>query len=331
MSHGRNNIRAIFHVQAPDKGRRLDVFLSAQDPQRSRSQYKKWIESGRVLVNGQRVKCAYVLQKGDEVCVQVVDEAVSTEIIPEPMPLEVLFEDEDMIVVNKPAGLVVHPGAGHATGTLVHGLLAHCSRLASQGAPLRPGIVHRLDQETSGVVVVAKSDAAYLNLIDQFKGHAVRKTYLAFVYGTLPQCSGEIRTLIGRHPTNRKKMAVVDRLGKEAVTFWQVRQSWQDAISLLEVRIVTGRTHQIRVHCQDMGHPVVGDGTYGGGPRRARQIPNPAVQAAVTLHAPRTMLHAWRMALAHPRHGTPMAFEAPVPADFRGLWTALQEAVASPS
>lgn len=327
MPHG-NKVTEIFHIQAPDKGRRLDVFLSAQDPERSRSQYKKWIETGCVLVNGQKVKPAYVLQEGDEVCVHGADEAVSKEIVPEPMPLEVLFEDEDMIVVNKPAGLVVHPGAGHATGTLVHGLLAHCSRLASQGAPQRPGIVHRLDQETSGVVVVAKSDAAYLHLIDQFKGHAVRKTYLAFVYGTLPQSSGEMRTLIGRHPANRKKMAVVERLGKEAVTFWQVRQSWQDAISLLEVRILTGRTHQIRVHCQAMGHPVVGDGTYGGGLRRAHRIPNPAVQAAVVAHAHRTMLHAWRLALVHPRYGTPMAFEAPVPHDFHGLWKALEDAVA---
>lgn len=330
MPH-RNQVTKIFHVQAPDEGRRLDVFLSAQDPQRSRSQFKRWIDMGCVLVNGRKVKPAYMLQEGDEVCVHGVDDEGAGAIFPEPMSLEVLFEDGDMIVVNKPAGLVVHPGAGHFSGTLVHGLLAHCGHLASQGAPLRPGIVHRLDQETSGVVVVAKSDAAYLHLIDQFKDHAVRKTYLAFVYGTLSQSSGEMRSLIGRHPIHRKKMAVVERLGKEAVTFWQVRQSWQDAVSLLQVRILTGRTHQIRVHCQAMGHPVVGDGTYGGGPRRAHQIPHPATRAAVAAHARRTMLHAWRLSLVHPRDGTPMAFEAPIPADFQGLWNALERAVASRS
>lgn len=330
MPH-RNQMTTIFHVQAPDTGRRLDVFLSARDPQRSRSQYRKWIDTGCVLVNGRKVKPAYVLQEGDEVCVHGADEEGAGAMLPEPMPLEVLFEDGDMIVVNKPAGLVVHPGAGHFSGTLVHGLLAHCGQLASQGAPLRPGIVHRLDQETSGVVVVAKKDAAYLHLIDQFRNHAVRKTYLAFVYGAMSQSLGEMRTLIGRHPTHRKKMAVVERLGKEAVTFWQVRQSWQDVVSLLEVRILTGRTHQIRVHCQAMGHPVVGDGTYGGGPRRAHQISHPAIRAAVAAHVRRTMLHAWRLAFTHPHDGTPMAFEAPIPPDFQGFWKALEHAVTSRS
>ncbi len=316
-----------FHIQAPDKGRRLDVFLSAQDPERSRSQYKKWIEAGLVLVNGQKVKPAYVLQENDQVSVDSFEADDASEIIPEFMPLDVLFEDDDVIVVNKPAGLVVHPGAGHRTGTLVHGLLAHCPRLATQGAPLRPGIVHRLDQETSGVLVAAKSDAAYLHLIEQFKKHEVQKTYLAYVYGKPSPPSGQLHTLIGRHETYRKKMAVVDRLGKEAITLYQVRRSWQEAVSLLEVRILTGRTHQIRVHCQAMGHPVVGDGTYGGGRRRAQQISQVEIRAAVCAHAHRTMLHAWRLTLTHPRQGTSMTFDAPVPQDFQNLWNALQEGV----
>lgn len=315
----------IYRVQAPDAGRRLDVFLSACDSDRSRSQYKKWIEAGNVLVNGTPVKPGYVLQAGDEIAVWDVDGPGSGDLVPEPMPLHVLFEDDDLIVVDKPSGLVVHPGAGHDRGTLVHGLLAHCTRLARQGAPLRPGIVHRLDQETSGVLVVAKSDGAYLDLVEQFKSHEVRKTYLAFVYGRFPEPSGEMRTRIGRHPKDRKKMAVVERLGKEAVTFWRVRQTWLDVVSLLEVRILTGRTHQIRVHCHAMNHPVVGDETYGGGIRRAQRLPHPGVRAAVLTHARRTMLHAWRLALRHPRTGDKLTFEAPMPRDFVELYAALEE------
>ncbi len=321
----------IFHVQAPDSGQRLDVFLSARDPDRSRSQYKKWIEAGHVLVNGARVKTSYVLQAGDEVAVWDMEPSGTGDMVPEPMALRVLFEDDDLIVVDKPSGLVVHPGAGHERGTLVHGLLAHCARLASQGAPLRPGIVHRLDQETSGVLVVAKTDGAYLDLIEQFKAHEVQKTYLAFVYGRFSQSSGEMHTRIGRHPKDRKKMAVVTRLGKEAVTLWRVRQVWLDLVSLLEVRILTGRTHQIRVHCHAMGRPVVGDETYGGGLRRAQRLPNPAVRQAVLRHARRTMLHAWRLALRHPRTGEELHFEAPLPEDFSNLAAALQEAATSSS
>lgn len=322
----------IVHVQAPDKGQRLDVFLSARDPDRSRSQYKKWIEAGEVLVNGARVKPGYVVQAGDEIAVRGVDPQGAGELVPEPMPIHVLFEDDEIIAVNKPAGLVVHPGAGHERGTLVHGLLAHCPRLASQGAPLRPGIVHRLDQETSGVLVVAKTDGAYLNLIEQFKGRTVRKTYGAFVYGRFGEPCGEMRTQIGRHPKDRKKMAVVERLGKEAVTFWRVRRTWVDLVALLEVRILTGRTHQIRVHCHAMNRPVVGDETYGGGLRRAQRLPNPVVRAAVLAHAHRTMLHAWRLSLKHPRTGEELHLEAPWPRDFLDLEAALQEAVpASPA
>jgi 23S rRNA pseudouridine1911/1915/1917 synthase len=319
----------IVHVQAPDKGQRLDVFLSARDPDRSRSQYKKWIEAGHVLVNGARVKPGYGVQPGDEIAVRAMEPSGLRDLVPEPMMLHVLFEDDDLIVVNKPAGLVVHPGAGHERGTLVHGLLAHCPRLASQGAPLRPGIVHRLDQETSGVVVVAKSDAAYLNLIEQFKGREVRKTYCAFVYGRFREPCGELRTKIGRHPKDRKKMAVVERLGKEAVTFWRVRRAWLDLVSLLEVRILTGRTHQIRVHCHAMNRPVVGDETYGGGMRRAQRLENPALRAAVLAHVHRTMLHAWRLSLKHPRTGEDLHFEAPLPHDFLDLEAALEAAVAA--
>lgn len=320
----------ILHVQASETGRRLDVFLSTRDPDRSRSQYKKWIEAGNVLVNGERVKPSYVLQAGDEIAVQGMESSGTEELVPEPMPLHVLFEDDDLLVVDKPSGLVVHPGAGHDRGTLVHGLLAHCPRLASQGAPLRPGIVHRLDQETSGVLVVAKSDGAYLDLIEQFKGHEVRKTYIAFVYGRFSLSSGEMRTKIGRHPKDRKKMAVVDRLGKEAVTFWRVRRVWLDLVSLLEVRILTGRTHQIRVHCHAMNHPVVGDETYGGGVRRAQRLPRPAVRDAVLTHARRTMLHAWRLTLKHPRTRKECHFEAPLPHDFLNLSVALDKAAALP-
>lgn len=318
-----------YQVQAQEAGQRLDLFLASKDAGTSRSQFKKWIEEGRVLLNGRTAKPRHPVQAGDEVRVRVPEPA-GPEITPESLPLHILYEDEHVVVVNKAPGVVVHPGAGHASGTLVHGLLDHCGRLAAQGSPLRPGIVHRLDRETSGVLVVAKSDRAYLRLIQQFKEHRIRKTYLAFVHGRPRPEKGELRTLIGRHPIDRKRMAVVDRNGKEAVTQWRTVTSWNDQVALLDVRILTGRTHQIRVHCQHLGHPLLGDPTYGGGKRKSRALTHPRIRDAVLHQAQRTMLHARRLELEHPVTGAPLVWEAPEPEDFLSLRTALDAAVRDP-
>jgi 23S rRNA pseudouridine1911/1915/1917 synthase len=238
------------------------------------------------------------------------------------MPLEILFEDDHLIVLNKRPGLVVHPGAGHRDGTLVHGLLAHTSRLATQGSPLRPGIVHRLDQFTSGAMVVAKSDVAYLGLIRQFKDHQVGKEYLAIVYGLFKERRGEIRTGIDRHAIDRRKMAVVHSRGREAISQWEVEEEFGEA-SLIRIRIRTGRTHQIRVHLSHMQHPVVGDSTYGGGKRRAGSVRSAGLRQLLAA-VERQMLHARRLSFSHPVTGGPLSLAAEPPADFLDLLRALR-------
>ena len=245
------------------------------------------------------------------------EEAVGDILTPQPMPLEILYEDDDILVLAKAVGIVVHPGAGNEEGTLVHGVLARCPRLASQGAPRRPGIVHRLDRDTSGALVIAKTELAYLSLIEQFKGHEVRKEYVALVYGRMPERSGEVRTLMGRHPVHRKKMAVLEKGGREAVTLWMVEREWQE-LSLLKVNIETGRTHQIRVHLSHLQHPVAGDEVYGGGKRRARLLHSKSMQDLL-LQVSRQMLHARHLAFRHPRTNRELSFTAPLPADFADL------------
>jgi 23S rRNA pseudouridine1911/1915/1917 synthase len=308
-------------IQAEAVGRRLDVFLSLQRSDFSRSHFKKMIQDGGVLVNGAATKPSYEARTGDRVAVWLPLPAEQQQLTPQALPLKILFEDHDLLVVNKDPGIVVHPGAGHADGTLVHGLLAHCSRLALQGAPLRPGIVHRLDQGTSGVIVVAKSELAYLGLIQQFKQHSVAKEYLALVYGALALPCGEIRTLLDRHPGDRKKMAVVQGRGREAITRWQVEQEWGE-VTLLRVAIETGRTHQIRVHLSHLQHPVVGDSVYGGGKRRARALKAGPLRDLL-LPVERQMLHAWQLAIDHPRNHERLRFEAPLAQDFASLLEAL--------
>ena len=301
-----------------DAGQRLDSFLCRLIEGFSRSQFKKSIQQGEVLVNNRRSKPSYELKAGDAVRVLLPSAKRDGDLVPEEMPLDILFEDEEILVINKAPGIVVHPGAGHDNGTLVHGILAHCPRLAIQGAPKRPGIVHRLDRDTSGAMVVAKSERAYLSLIRQFKEHKVQKEYLALVYGMVSQQQGEIRLPLGRHPVERKKVAVVQYKGREAITRWQLKKQWQQAVALLLVTIETGRTHQIRVHFSYMNHPVVGDQTYGGGKKRARSIKQKELQDLL-LGVDRQMLHAWRLALDHPISGTRLSFEAPLPIDFKDL------------
>lgn len=304
-------------VSAEQQGRRIDLFLSELIPELSRSHIQKLIREGQVRVNGVIVKPSYEARMGDSVLADIPEPDPDAALIPEPMPLAVLYEDEDLIVINKPPGLVVHPGAGHSEGTLVHGLLAHSPRLAVQGSPLRPGIVHRLDKDTSGALVIAKSERAYLDLIKQFKEHGVKKEYLALVHGSPARREGEIRTLLGRHPTDRKKICVLTSGGREAVSHWMVIKNWRDA-SLLRVDIETGRTHQIRVHLSYINHPVIGDETYGGGARRAKMVKSGAIRALL-LTARRQMLHARRLEFRHPARGEAIVAIAPLPDDFRQI------------
>ena len=306
-----------FVVSNEQNGQRVDLFLSRVIPDLSRSHFKKLIKQDLVLVNGAPVKPSYETRAGDRIVAKVPAQGPDDILKPEPMRLDILFEDEDMLIVNKAPGLVVHPGAGHAEGTLVHGLLAHSPRLAVQGSPLRPGIVHRLDKDTSGALVVAKSERAYLNLVKQFKERGVRKEYLALVYDSPAKSEGEISSLLGRDPAHRKKIAVLEKRGRSALSRWRIEKSWGET-SLLKVRIETGRTHQIRVHLSHVGHPVVGDEIYGGGGKRARHVKSAPVRDLL-LGTKRQMLHAIRLEFTHPVTGTVVSVDAPLPDDFREL------------
>ena len=283
---------------------RLDAWLAAAHPALSRSRWKQLIEAGHVFLNGAPVlKANAALASGDELrCVLPDPEPVG--LVAADIPLAILYEDADLIVLDKPAGLVVHPAPGHAADTLVNALLHHCADLQGIGGELRPGIVHRLDKDTSGVLVVAKTEAAVAGLVAQFSAHAVRKEYLALVWGALKKPSGTVDLPVGRHSVHRQKMAVTEK-GRAAVTHYETLAAGPLA-ALLRVRIETGRTHQIRVHLAHLGHPVVGDATYG----RARHgLP-------ADLKIPRQMLHAHVLEIVHPRTGRPLAFTAPPPADF---------------
>jgi 23S rRNA pseudouridine1911/1915/1917 synthase len=313
----KNDHEYSFSVSHEQSGQRLDLLLSRVIADFSRSRFKKLIDEDLVLVNGVPARPSYVTRAGDLIVAKVPEPGPAEVLKPEPMSLDILFEDEDLLIVNKAPGLVVHPGAGHVEGTLVHGLLAHSPRLALQGSPLRPGIVHRLDKNTSGALVIAKSERAYLNLVRQFRERGVRKEYLALVYGSPSKSEGEISSLLGRHPTDRKKIAVLKNRGREALSRWRVENDWGEA-ALLKVQTETGRTHQIRVHLSHIGHPVVGDETYGGGRRRAKSVKS-ATARDLLLGAQRQMLHAIRLEFTHPVSGEAVLANAPLPEDFREL------------
>jgi 23S rRNA pseudouridine1911/1915/1917 synthase len=301
-------------------GLRLDRFLAAAGRGWSRSQVARWIETGHVTRNGRATKRADLLATGDEI--EVTPPAVvSSTLLAEPIPLEVIFEDEAMIVVNKPPGLVVHPAAGNPTGTLVNALLAHCRDLSGIGGVERPGIVHRLDKDTSGVLVAAKTDAAHRALSLAFRWRTTEKRYLAVAYGSPRSDEGVVDAPIARHPSDRKRMAVV-RGGRAARTQWRVSERL-DGVFVVECRPVTGRTHQIRVHLAHVGHAIVGDPVYAG--RQWRELRDPR-RAALCRDFPRQALHAWKLAITHPLTGAPMTFEAPLPADVAGLLSALRGA-----
>jgi 23S rRNA pseudouridine1911/1915/1917 synthase len=306
-------------VPADAAGQRLDRFLAALADEDegdarvltlSRARLQKLIVAGEITLDGRRVKRAATLRGGESVRV-ALPEPAPTALVPEPMALEILYEDDDVIAVAKPAGLVVHPGAGHARGTLVHGLLAHCRFLSGVGGVERPGIVHRLDRDTSGVVIVAKNDRAHHGLAGQFAARTVRKRYLAFVLGEPAPREATIDTLYGRHPTVRTRFTGRARQGKRAITRYRVVAS-RDGVSRLEVEIATGRTHQIRVHLSERGHPVLLDPEYGG--RDLRRISDVALRE-VAHRVGRQALHAARLELDHPVSGAPLCLVAPVPAE----------------
>ena len=295
---------------------RLDKFLSEKLPAHSRGEFQRLIEAGVILINGRPAKITHHPRAGESIEIHW-PETQPAEALPEEIPLHVLFEDADLLVLNKPPGLVVHPAAGHATGTLVNALLHHCAgQLSGIGGVARPGIVHRLDKDTSGCLVVAKNDAAHLALSAQFAARKVEKVYHAIVCGKLAKNEGAINASIARHAVQRKKMSVVTRGGREALTTYRVLEPLAGAM-LVEARIQTGRTHQIRVHFQHLGHPLVGDVTYG--PR-----PNQRLAESVHCKASRQMLHARRLVFVHPRTTKPIAVEAPWPEDFEETLQALR-------
>jgi len=298
-------------AEQADEGKRLDVYV-AERLALSRSAVQRLIDEGWVLVNGGRQKPGRRVKAGDVVAV-TIPEPEPLDTLPEGLPIDILYEDEDIIVVNKPRGLVVHPGAGNWSGTLVNRLLAHCKDLSGIGGKIRPGIVHRLDKDTSGVIVAAKNDAAHLALARDLKQRRVEKTYLAIVHGTPKEERGTINAPIGRHPTHRKKMAVLpEGQGRPAITHYEVIERLQ-GYALLKLNPVTGRTHQIRVHLAHIGYPVVGDAVYG----RRKDALGMSGQA----------LHAASLAFEHPRTRERMQFAAPLPDDMARVLARLREGV----
>ncbi len=243
-------------------------------------------------------------------------------LLPEPLDFQVLFEDASIIVVNKPAGMVVHPAPGHGSGTMVHGLLHRFPDMEGIGGEMRPGIVHRLDKDTSGALVVAKNQAAHMQLSAQFKSRNIDKHYLGIVYGTFDRQQGVIDLPIGRHPSERKKMSVMTRRPRNAETRWRIREAFCD-ITLLDLKILTGRTHQIRVHCAAIQHPLVGDPVYG--PRKGRRPVKSKVVEDILEPVARQMLHAFRIELDHPVSGERLRFEAPIPEDMAALIHGLRQ------
>ena len=301
-----------FVVPAEHDGLRLDRFAAISGGW-SRSQVARWIADGLVSRNGRAAKPAVLLQVGDVVEVSP-PAAVPSEVMPLEIPLDVLYEDEHLIVINKPPGLVVHPAAGNPDGTLVNALLAHCHDLSGIGGVERPGIVHRLDKDTSGVLIAAKNDGAHRALSLSFRWRTTEKRYLCVVYGVPARDEGVVDAPIARHQSERKRMAVVPG-GRISRTLWWVRERFAGA-ALVECRPVTGRTHQIRVHMAHIGHALVGDQVYAG--KQWRAIAN--AELAARCHAfPRQALHAWRLTVTHPVSGATMTFEAPLPADVREL------------
>lgn len=308
MNHEPDRIR-IFRVTVHDQNERLDQFLASHEAGLTRSRAQELIRRGCVRVNDGAVKSSYRLKTGDVIALSLPP-ARPYHLEPERVEFGVIHEDGSLIVVNKPAGVVIHPAPGHHTGTLVHGLLQHCRDLSGIGGELRPGIVHRLDKDTSGLMVVAKNDEAHAFLSDQFKAKKVTKQYLAIVHGILKGECGTIDLPIGRHPVRRKEMSVVPSGGRRAVTHWSKKEELSATFSLVVVTPMTGRTHQIRVHLAHAGYPIIGDPVYGY--RKGwwkKHFPRGQDRVG------RQMLHAERIGFIHPESRVYCEFSAPVPED----------------
>jgi 23S rRNA pseudouridine1911/1915/1917 synthase len=310
-------------VSEADEGKRLDQFLAGTGipVPLSRSQAKRLIEEGAILLNGRRVKASFGVRAGNVVAgVVPAPEPLSAEA--EALPLDVIYEDADILVLDKPAGLVVHPSTTGSSGTLVNALLHHCRDLPGIKGVIRPGIVHRLDKDTSGVMVIAKTESALASLGRQFKERDIEKIYLAIVHGTFREQGGRIEADIGRHPTDRKKMSTHTRRGRAAATQWALLESFPGC-SLLEIRPETGRTHQIRVHLASVGHPVLGDALYGRKGRPGAIVDLRLRDAVRKLN--RQALHAYRLTFTHPKTGERVTFTSPFPPDMEAVLMCLRE------
>ena len=300
-----------FLVSDEDCGVRIDRYLAQVCEGMSRSYLQKLLKTGEVLVNQCAVKASYVVQEGDSVELNV-PEAVEPEILAEPMELDILYEDEDIILINKPKGMVVHPAAGHYSHTLVNGLMYHCrGNLSGINGVMRPGIVHRIDMDTTGVIIACKNDLAHSCLAEQLKEHSITRRYQAIVHGVIKEDEGTVNAPIGRHPVERKKMSINYNNGREAVTHYKVLRRFRQ-YTHVECRLETGRTHQIRVHMASIHHPLLGDAVYG--PARC---PIPGLQGQT--------LHAGVLGIRHPRTGAYMEFTAPLPDYFAKLLRTLPE------
>ena len=303
-----------------DHGKRLDLFLTEHLPDTSRAQIQRYIRDGFVLLNAAQVKGGAKVREEDRISGQIPAPTAS-EVTPEELPIQFVYEDEHIVVVNKPPGMVVHPAGKVTSGTLVNALLFHVRDLQGVGGVLRPGIVHRLDKGTSGVMVVAKNDLAHEALVRQFKGREVKKIYLALVYGRVEGEAGAVTAPMGRHPTDRKRFSLRTRQPKEALTQWQVKERFE-GITFVQVSPKTGRTHQIRVHMSSIGHPLVGDPLYAK-ERRLAQIEAPHLRARIKALG-RQALHASLLAFRHPTTGKPVEFTAPMPDDMNEILEALR-------
>jgi 23S rRNA pseudouridine1911/1915/1917 synthase len=306
-----------FMVSESDVGTRLDAYLAAHVNGWSRARLQRLIEAGDVLVNSKPGKASYKVSPNDEIEVELTPPPESN-FTPENIPLEIVFEDDHIIVINKPPGLVVHPAAGVHSGTLANGLAFHFQQLSNAGS-IRPGIVHRLDKDTSGLLVVAKTESDHENLADQFRARQVFKSYIALVYGVVKQESGSIEQPIARDPRNRTRMAIVAG-GRGALSLFKIRRSY-DAFTLLDVELTTGRTHQIRVHLAWLKHPVVGDEVYGSG--RENNVQDVQLRARIR-KLNRHFLHAEQLGFRHPQTGEQIRFVAPLPAELTQFLAALE-------
>lgn len=294
-----------FEVQMDQENTRLDKYLSMIYPDSSRASFQKLIKNGDVLVNGRVQKASYLIHAEDLVSVSI-PEAASTAIVPEDIPLDILYEDEDLLIVNKPKEMVVHPSAGHYSGTLVNAVMYHCKdSLSGINGEIRPGIVHRIDKDTTGSLIVCKNDQSHVKIAEQIKEHSVNRIYVGIVCGNLKEDEGTVEGAIGRHPTQRKKMAINEKNGKPAITHFRIQERFGN-FTFVRFRLETGRTHQIRVHMASIGHPLLGDELYGGARSGFQQLQGQT-------------LHAETIGFIHPSTGEYMEFSAPLPDYFEKL------------